>query len=659
MIKHISRLFLLLILCIAAHAQVVDIPDPNLQAAIRGELQLLPGSNITKEDMLRLESLGAARHDIMHLTGLEHATNLASLSLWGNPLADLTPIANLQSLTYLDIAACSISHITSLSNLVNLTGLNVRFNRIVDISPIANLTNLVTLRLEGNRIVDVTPLANLTQLTELYLSDNHIPDISPLANLVELETLDIRGNLVNDYTPLDGLALTDFLYDEFCELPPLPVRDRIQNRDYPSIIARWSGPGWPPIVNRPELTGIENVASHDLWFSGPQFGLGFRETPDGFTMAGSLDEAIQRRDEYLAINSNMIFLVDIRMREYWADAFPEDWPYWVRDANGEIVSGWPGANLVDFTHPHIQDRIVQQAIAVSKCGLYDGVFFDWWHEGLILADDRSGWSIGYVGNEAEQRARDNILRRIREATRPDFLIMGNTNRRRIPRTGVQINGGFMETGIPETSTGAHLEQIVNEAEDALLWLETNLREPRINALEGYSIPGEPLDSPTNLRWMRALTTLSLTHSDGYVLYTDGMVYTHYWYDFWDADPGRPLSEAKAQLYDNRPGLYIREFTNGWAVYNHSGVPQIITLSEEVQGVASGVVDTEHTLPNLDGEMYLRMVPENPADVNDDGVVNILDLTIIAQGFGTDSLKGDVNGDGVVNVFDMVFVANQF
>ena len=58
-------------------------------------------------------------------------------------------------------------------------------------------------------------------------------------------------------------------------------------------------------------------------------------------------------------------------------------------------------------------------------------------------------------------------------------------------------------------------------------------------------------------------------------------------------------------------------------------------------------------------MYLRVKPKNPADVNDDGVVNILDLTIIAQGFGTNSLKGDVNGDGVVNVFDLVFVANQF
>ena len=33
----------------------------------------------------------------------------------------------------------------------------------------------------------------------------------------------------------------------------------------------------------------------------------------------------------------------------------------------------------------------------------------------------------------------------------------------------------------------------------------------------------------------------------------------------------------------------------------------------------------HTLPNLDGEMYLKVKPANPADVNGDGVVNILGL----------------------------------
>ena len=68
---------------------------------------------------------------------------------------------------------------------------------------------------------------------------------------------------------------------------------------------------------------------------------------------------------------------------------------------------------------------------------------------------------------------------------------------------------------------------------------------------------------------------------------------------------------------------------------------------------------EHELPNLDGEMYLRVKPANPADVNKDGVVNILDLTLVAQAIGTGLAEGDVNGDGVVNVFDLVFVANQF
>ncbi len=655
----ILYLLLHIVLCSSLFAQVVDVPDPNLRAAIREELRLPPGNRITKEDMLRLEGLGAARRDIMLLTGLEHATNLTSLSLWGNPLSELAPIANLQSLTYLDVAACSISDTTALSNLRSLRGLNVRFNRIVNISPVANLTNLVSLRLEGNRIADVTPLANLTQLTELYLSDNHIPDIRPLANLVELETLYIRGNPVTDRTPLDGLALTHFFYDQICELPPLPIHDRINDRDYPSIFTAWAGPHWVSILNRPDLSGVENVAMHDLWFSVPQFGLGFKEKPDGFSMAGSLDEAIQRRDEFLALNPNMLFIADIRMRSYALDEFPEDWPYWIKDADGNIVNAWAGVfGLIDFTHPDIQDRIVQQAIAISKCGLYDGIHFDWWHEGgAILAELYGDWSHKCRGNEAEQRARDNILRRIRAGTRPDFLIMGNTNRRTIPRTAPHINGGFMETLIPHSATGDLLEALLNEVETSLLWLEQNLREPQINALEGWGIPTKSPDDPTNLRWMRAFTTLSLTHSDGYVLFNLGEGHEHYWYDFWDADLGRPVG-PKAQLHEDRPGLYIREYTNGWAVYNHSGETQEITLPEDAQGVASGLVNTEHALPNLDGEIYLRAKPKNPADVNGDGVVNILDLTIIVLGFGTDNLEGDVNGDGVVNVFDLVIVAEE-
>ena len=384
------------------------------------------------------------------------------------------------------------------------------------------------------------------------------------------------------------------------------------------------------------------------------------QTPTGFTLAGNLDGAIQERVEFIDLNPNMIFIVDIGMRSQSLSSFPEDWPYWIRYPNGDIVDAWQGeSGLVDFTHPYIQERIVQLALAVDKCGLYDGIHFDWWHEsGDVLSPPYGERQYIYPGNEAEQRARDNILERIRAQTRPNFLIMGNTNRRKIPRTGKHINGSFMETLVPRDAPANHVEMLLAEVESSLLWLDTNLKEPRINSLEGWGIPTESPDSPDNLRWMRVFTTMSLTHSDGYVLFQFGSNHDHYWYDFWDADLGRPVGE-KGQLYQETEGLYIREFTNGWAVYNHSGEAQVITLPEETQGVARGLVNTEHALPNLDGEMYLRVKPPNPADVNGDSVVNIFDLTLVAQAMGTDMRQGDVNGDGVINVFDLVFVANHF
>ena len=694
-------LLLFIALCIPLFAQVVDIPDPNLRAAIADALGIPHGTPITQEDMNRLTDLDVRDQGIANLTGLEFATNLtflqlqsnriedisplanliqlAELHLGGNRIEDIGPLANLTQLTVLrlnenfriedisslanlthlrkaDLDRNQIVDVRPLARLANLESLDLRDNRIIDVSPLANLTQLTELRMDGNQIEDISPLANLTNLVALWLNDNRITDVTALVNLTQLTQLLLSNNRIVDVSSLDGLPLIEFLYDESCELPPFPVRDRINNRDYPSIVSRWSGPEGP-VRNRPELTGIENLASHDLWFSTPMFGLHFEYGPDEIRLVGDIDDAIQRREEYLAINPNMVFLVQVRMRSGGDLSYlPEDSPYWIRDAQGNIIQ----EELIDFTHPYIQDRVVQQALEVSKCGLFDGIFFDWWNEHRpVLADRFGDWSHKFRGNEAEQRARDNILRRIRAETHPNFLIMGNTNLRIIPRTGPYVNGGFMETGIPEGSTGAGLELVVNAAENSLLWLENNLRQPRINSLEGFSIPGEPLDSPNNLRWMRALTTLSLTHSDGYVLYSESGIFTHYWYDFWDADLGRPVGE-KAQLYnEDIPGLYIREFTNGWAVYNHSGEAQVITLPEEAQGVASGLVNTEHALPNLDGEMYLRVKPKNPADVNGDGVVNILDLTLVVQGFGTDNPDADVNADGVVNVFDLVFIADQF
>lgn len=46
------------------------------------------------------------------------------------------------------------------------------------------------------------------------------------------------------------------------------------------------------------------------------------------------------------------------------------------------------------------------------------------------------------------------------------------------------------------------------------------------------------------------------------------------------------------------------------------------------------------------------------DVNGDGIVNILDLTLVAQTFGMQNPEADVNSDGVVNILDLTLIARQ-
>ena len=681
------------VLCSPVFAQVVEIPDPNLRASIVDALGIPRGSPITQEDMNRLTDLDVQDQGIANLTGLEFATNLERLHIAQNPIVDLNPLADLRKLEHLIMWGLVGVDISPLATVSSLRTLDASGCDISDISVLSNLTMLNRLDLQVNFITDLSPLAGLANLVQLRLTNNQIRDVSPLSGLTALDLLHININDILDHSPLDGLALSELLQDYVCEFPPLPLEPRLTQRNYPSIFTRWG----TPISNRPVLDttnkiAVANIAQHDLDFGGLPSGLRFVEHSNGFKVVGNVERHVQRRDTVLAHNPNFIQLVDLGVRAAALDAFPEDSPYWIRDANGDIFSDvYKGVRqphgFIDFTKPIVQDMIVQKAVAVAQCGLFDGIFFDFWADQWTVL---GGWDgtrsyFPYTLKE-EQQARLALVRRLRAATRPDFLIMGNTNYATLPNTGPYMNGAFMETAVPGANTTAERKFRLGEIEKALHWFEQNLREPKINGLEGFGIPGEPPDSPDNLRWMRAFTTLSLTHSDGYILFSkltpfgnpaslpddwdefNPYEYTgggrgHYWYDFWDADLGRPVGE-KAQLYENREGLYIREFTNGWAVYNHSGSAQVITLPEEAQGVASNLAGTEHEVANLDGEMYLKAVAsdqppvtsENPADVNGDGVVNILDLVVVAQAISTGVGEGDVNGDGVVNVFDLVFVA---
>ena len=237
-----------------APAQIVDIPDPNLKQSIREALKLPETELLTQQNLLTLKTLRADKRDIKDLTGLEHARNLERLLIWNNLIFDVSPLSNLTKLQHLNLGGCQIS----------------------DLSPLGGLTKLTALYLHGNRISDIKPLAGLTQLTYLWLNGYRIVAVSPLSNLTNLTELIIIGNPTVDITPLERLPLTRFEYDERCELPAIPVHERIANRSFLSVFSAWAGIGWSSILNLPNLSDTEQLALHDLFFSTPHFKLHFK-----------------------------------------------------------------------------------------------------------------------------------------------------------------------------------------------------------------------------------------------------------------------------------------------------------------------------------------------------------------------------------------------
>ena len=577
----IMKVFYVLTICmlltVPVCADVIHIPDPNLERVLREAMELQPGDDITKQRMAQLDELNAPNQGIKQLVGIEHAVSLQDLRLPFNAISDLTPLASLKRLKRLYLYETFAS----------------------DLAPLGGLTQLEDLDLSGCEITDVSPLSNLMLLTRLKLSVNRITEVRPLATLLNLDALYVDKNLINDHTSLDELSLIDFWYDQTCAFPPLPLEPRLENRTYPATFGGEWRFGLDPRI--------------DLMYGGGYLGMGFRSDRK---LVGVLDYAIQKRDELMGINPNMVFLVEIRWATDGISAYGEDWPYWLRDTDGSIfvdVIKDPSdpVAFIDFTHPEAQDIIVQKAIDVSKCGLFDGIVFDSWGEHVpLLPRQLYSLDAGELAkiNEVQQQVKLNIVRRIRAATRPNFLIQVNSHRHEIPLTGPYINGLSMETGVPALffPDMEKLNLALLEIENTLLWAKKNLRKPHINGVAGATLFPEPADSSENLRWLRTLTTLILTHDDGYALYQALSARDWgFWYDFLDAELGHPISET-VQLYnEDIPGLYIREFTNGWAVYNRSEETQEITLPEEVISVESGLTNTLHTLQNIDGGIYLK------------------------------------------------------
>ena len=246
----------------AASAQNAVIPDENLKAELRAatsradaEFPIAVIAALTELSFGNRNQRGevAPNKRVKDLTGLEHATNLTSLTIQDHDVSDLSPLAGLTNLKTLRLSYNSISDLSPLAGLTNLETFSASDNDIRDTSPLRNLTNLTTLTLNANTKLganleglrsltnltelsmtsmnarDLSPLKGLTNLKILTAHDNQIRDLSPLRDLKNLRRLSIAANEIRDISPLTELTLESLFFSSWL----YPGSNRLLS--YPSL----------------------------------------------------------------------------------------------------------------------------------------------------------------------------------------------------------------------------------------------------------------------------------------------------------------------------------------------------------------------------------------------------------------------------------------
>ncbi len=353
------------------------------------------------------------------------------------------------------------------------------------------------------------------------------------------------------------------------------IRQRIEGRHFPSVFQAWS-----PADNLEHEDKYRTLARHDLvWHGASFFGLTWNHEHRGLAVgleAQSVVRAKALRRHLLGLNPNLILIAEIRYRDAHRSYLPEGHKWWLRDEDGRIVPGWREGQFLclDFHNPDFREQVAAQVKALAATGVVDGVLLDWWADG----DDRL-----------------ELVKTVRNAIGEDLLILANANDRKTPRTAPYINGYFMECY--RSQTADDWQRIA----DTLSWAEANLRQPRVNCLETWYH-----DSRDDLHLMRAATTLSLTHSNGYCLFSDPNPlptadHRHNWYPFWEKRLGRPTAAGRS----HQDGTTRREFERGTAVYNPPGNGAVtVTFPQSRTSPTTGVSARAHRLAALDGDIYL-------------------------------------------------------
>ena len=647
----------------------VQIPDPNLRAAIEEALGKAPGDPIAAEDMETLDRFVAENKNISDLTGLAFAKNLTVLSIGWNPLSDLSPLASLtklrevyfrdtevaylsplSGLSDLEVINASETRITSLvplAGLKNLKKLDTVHADITDLSPLKGLTNLTRLRLydvkatdlsplrgltklkwfgltHTDNISDFSPLSGLTDLEHLALSDTEISDISSLSGLVNLETLILNQNRIVDVSPLASLRNLKNLQLHNNNISDFSPLDRI--RQNIEVFTWFGNPGFPQ--------GGPNIEGPWLWLTLPVDG----HDDDYLAKATNGKSTEQKVATLGALEGTFI------ENSIWSAGMIE--PYEPNDWHGNKTNL---RRLLD-SHDAIEPNIYGQKFVV--------------YGSMILYSPKTQQTQIFIGASNDQKVYLNSKLVHEDYTDYAFEAHNTGYRTFFPIT-LQKGKNVLLVRLDRLQAHYDLWSLFFGFEPGT---EYQVFNPRV----GYTFSDSKIHAGDTF-------TLDLSAENVFDLagWQFDIAFDPAVLEVIEVNEGDFLKEGGGATFfqkgtiDNATGKITKLSS---ARLNEDGVTGTGTLLS-VTFLAKAGGETRLTLGNFQfGSIDGTLIPAGPhevtivvegqlatGDVNRDGQVSVLDLILVSRHLGEDAsanLQADVNNDGIINIQDLIVVAQH-
>ena len=539
------------------------------------------------------------------------------------------------ALTRLEASNASIRDLAGLESATNLERLELQHNLISDISPLAGLIRLHRLHLRDNAISDISPLAGLINLENLDISLNVVSDLSALAGLTNLRGLGISENLIVDLSPLMGLIKLEGI--SMSENPPVdlsPLSELTNLRHFHS----WGTPilDLTPLAKLPKLREInicggeisdlsplvDATGLKELYFAG-------NEISDLSPLASltSLTRLSLKHNEV----SDVSPLVSLQSLT------------WLDLNDNEIFDVSPLGKLNSLTWLDLSENVISD---VSSLALLPNLTW------LGLTDNAIADVTGI-----DRFSEDTSI------SHSDFI---NTA---FPEAGPKIVGPWLWV-IVSGARLDHTDLLAKASRGAV----TEVKVATFGATEGKFVG----DS----EW--TLHELAPTGGDNINVMTDALgwgsgseVYNHVVYGSVTLESPREQdtkmlvgSNDEVKVWLNGEVVHYNpvirgagDFQDAFPVTLKQG-PNVLLVAVDNRGhgAFSGFFgfakDAEYTVNHPDKKITIEV----PAyDVNKDGIINILDLILVAQNFGKTNptnARADVDGDGAVNISDIVLVAGH-